>query len=104
MSEMTQEVSIAIYDLLYTYDIGDFCYQIRESAEIPEGFGGSTWHLPEVVRFGDIVKTLKAAVPKKDYEIDLICRLKASGSGLDREAAVSLREQALRIRELEGKT
>ncbi len=59
---MDEEVVHAIRVLLNVYHLEDMIYDVRENLELPSDFEGSTWEHPKVVRFGELVQVLKAAV------------------------------------------
>jgi len=50
----------AMRDLIEKFALGDFAYQIRESADCSElTEGQSSWEHPDVVRFGECIEILK---------------------------------------------
>ena len=60
---MNEELRKAIDDLLNKFHLEDYVYNIREQASGSEdGFEGNSWDHPDVLRFSEIVTTLKKAI------------------------------------------
>lgn len=60
----TEVVEQGIRELLDDYHLEDFIYNVRDNLDLIEEFEGSTWDHPRVVRFGEIVTTLRAAIDR----------------------------------------
>lgn len=59
---MDEETKEALRELLDDYHLEDFIYDVREGLDLPADFEGSTWEHPKVVRFGEIVTTLRESL------------------------------------------